>query len=178
MEGDDGDRVSDGPCLAAQDQGQASCIPRPFPTFESVAVIEAPLSRVVLFHTSTDALQRLTPPITPLQIFRQEPLDQGSITEFRLWLGPVPVRWVARHQEVELPCRFSDVQVEGPFKSWLHVHEFIPKRGNRTVVLDRIWFQHRPGFGGAVTRVLFSKRALQLAFAYRAWVLNARLRKA
>lgn len=167
--------MSDGPCLATQNPGQASCIPTPFPTFESVAVIEAPLSRVLLFHISTDALRRLMPPITPLQIFRQEPLDEGSITEFRLWLGPVRLRWVARHQDVDLTCRFSDVQLEGPFKSWLHVHEFIPKGGNRTVVLDRMWFQHRPGFGGAVTRVLFNKKVLQLAFAYRAWVLKRAL---
>ena len=53
-------------------------------------------------------------------------MDDGSRVEFRLHKGPFAFAWQAEHREVEPGGRFTDVQVQGPFKRWTHVHEFVP----------------------------------------------------
>lgn len=83
----------------------------------------------------------LTPPWQPVEVLRREGgLGPGAETEFRLYLGFFPIRWLARHTDEYEPYRqFTDVQVEGPFEQWTHRHQFTPE-GDRTILLDKVTF--------------------------------------
>ncbi|MEO1591803.1 MAG: SRPBCC family protein, partial [Cyanobacteria bacterium J06632_22] len=71
---------------------------------------------------------------------REGGLGPGAITEFRLWLGPLPVTWLANHTDEYEPGRlFTDIQVSGPLEAWTHRHRFIPQ-GQRTQLVDDITF--------------------------------------
>lgn len=54
-----------------------------------------------------------------------------------MWLGPLPVRWVAQIEQVT-PTSFVDRQLRGPFASWEHLHTFQPVDAHTTIVLDRV----------------------------------------
>jgi ligand-binding SRPBCC domain-containing protein len=138
------------------------------PVFEHHFEVDAPVAAVRAFHGSPEALRVLTPPGTFLRLERFGPLEEGMIAEFRLWLGPVPVDWVARHEEVS-DGGFTDVMVEGPLARWAHRHVFEALGPQRSAVIDRIAYAHPPGAAGAWTRVAFGRPALASLFAYRAW---------
>ena len=106
--------------------------------FHRSVLIHAPVAVVWAFHERPDVLQLLTPPWQPVQVVRREGgLGVGAETEFRLFVGPLPLRWLARHIACEPERLFVDEQVEGPFDSWQHRHEFTPE-GQHTRLTDAI----------------------------------------
>ncbi|MEH2372098.1 SRPBCC family protein [Nostoc sp.] len=116
--------------------------------FKHSSIINAPPEVVWKFHERPDILQVLNPPWQPIQVVRREGvLNVGAITEFRLFLGPLPLTWLARHTECEKNRLFTDEQISGPFEFWVHRHEFEPEDG-KTRLTDAISFS-MPG-GGTV----------------------------
>lgn len=106
--------------------------------FKYSSLIDAPVETVWDFYTRPDILQLLTPPWQPVEIVRREGgLDVGALSEFRIWLGLVPVKWVAVHIECEPYQLFTDEQQQGPMTSWVHRHQFIPENG-KTRLTDAI----------------------------------------
>ncbi len=98
--------------------------------------------------------------------------DRRSLTagelEFLLRLGPLPVRWMAVHEPGPEPMSFVDRQVVGPLAFWEHEHIMRPCESG-TELLDRITLSYRPGLRYAWTRLIFSRPALRILFAYRHW---------
>ena len=136
------------------------------PTFDYEFTVDAPLEAVREFHHDTSALKKLTPPPTIVQLHDVEPLAEGSVSNFTLWVGPLPLRWKAVHRGVS-ERGFTDVQAAGPARKWEHTHSFTPRTGESTRVCEHIEFEHKRGFWGAVTRVLFARPNLYLLFTYR-----------
>jgi ligand-binding SRPBCC domain-containing protein len=149
---------------------------RPMPTFDYSFVVDAPLQAVRDFHHDTSALKRLTPPPTIVRLHSIEPLAEGSVSTFTLWVGPLPLRWKAVHRGVT-DRGFTDVQASGPAAKWEHTHSFVPRSDGRTEIREHIEFAHKPGPWGLVTRLLFSRPNLLLMFAYRAWITRRCLRR-
>jgi ligand-binding SRPBCC domain-containing protein len=139
------------------------------PVFDYSFTVAAPLAAVRDFHRDTSALKRLTPPPTFVQLHSIEPLAEGSVSRFTLWVGPLPLRWKAVHRGVT-DRGFTDVQAEGPARMWEHTHSFVPLDERTTEIREHIEFEHKPGFWGVVTRILFSKPNLWAMFTYRALV--------
>lgn len=112
------------------------------PTFQRTTWIDAPLDTVWQFHERPDVLQLLTPPWQPIEVLRRDRgLDVGSRSEFRLWIGPVPLRWCALHTVCEITStqrHFIDTQTEGPFLHWTHRHQFDAHRDRQTRLTDTI----------------------------------------
>jgi ligand-binding SRPBCC domain-containing protein len=108
--------------------------------FEKTSLIDAPVTSVWRFHERPDILQLLTPPWQPVQIVRREGgLGIGAISEFRLWLGPIPVQWIAKHIDCVVNHYFVDIQQSGPMSYWQHRHQFTAI-GEQTQLQDTIEF--------------------------------------
>ncbi len=137
------------------------------PQFHSSFHVAAPLERVSAFHFSADAFLRLTPPGMILRLHRSEPLAEGSITEFTLWSGPVPMRWKAHHSEIST-SGFTDEQLAGPLRSWRHRHQFLARPDGTCDVLDTIDYEHPQGWRGVFSRLRFNPATLRLLFLFRA----------
>lgn len=106
--------------------------------FQYSTLINAPVEVVWGFHERSDILQLLTPPWQPIQVIRREGvLDVGAISEFRIFLDSLPVKWVARHTECEKNRLFTDEQIEGPMICWVHRHQFAEENG-KTRLTDSI----------------------------------------
>ena len=136
------------------------------PVFDFRFTVEATVEDVRGFHHDTSALKRLTPPPTIVQLHDVQPLAEGSVSRFTLWVGPLPLRWTAVHRNVT-DSGFTDVQTDGPARKWEHTHSFTPLNATKTQIHEHIEFEHKSSLWGVVTRVLFSKPNLFLMFTYR-----------
>lgn len=130
--------------------------------------VNAPVERVAEFHRSTQVLKLLTPPPLFVSFNHVDPLGEGSIADFTLWLGPLPIHWVAVHSDVNLLEGFTDTQVEGPFRMWVHRHKFERINDDTTKIIDEIKGQpsNHP-LWGIVSRFMWS--TLPFLFSYRVW---------
>jgi len=84
----------------------------------------APLEDVLAFHRTAGSLKAISPPLFRVSgLEAPDCLEEGSRIGFKMWLGPLPLRWVARIENFD-DTGFDDVQLEGPFASWTHRHRF------------------------------------------------------
>lgn len=130
--------------------------------------VHAPLSAVRHFHAQSASMGAITPPPTIVRIHAAPAsLREGDIMDFTLWLGPVPIHWIAQIEQVGLNG-FTDRQLAGPFTRWIHRHRFIPIDEATTEVIDEVeavlrlhpWWTF-VGLGMWLT--------MPLLFAFRGW---------
>jgi hypothetical protein len=135
--------------------------------FEHRSVIPTTLERLTAFHNDPRALRRLTPPPIIMQCLKdtRTSLTDGELT-FRLWFGPLPVRWTACHEPGPTPTSFIDRMIEGPMAVWEHQHIFREVPGG-IELLDHITYEHKPGLPGVFSRLLFGGLPLRFLFIYR-----------
>jgi ligand-binding SRPBCC domain-containing protein len=139
--------------------------------------VHAPVAKVSEFHQDPRALKSLTPPPVFVQLHRAEPLAEGSKVDFTLWLGPLPVRWVAVHSLVDPKHGFSDTQLIGPFKLWFHRHSFMPIDAHTTEVVDEIEAAHTNHLlWGLISRLMWLN--LPILFWYRARLTRRKIESA
>ena len=74
-------------------------------------------------------------------------IADGTRVTLAVPFGPVRLRWVSEHRDVDPPHGFADAQIEGPFAHWVHVHAMA--RGRPVGVdprgPDRVRGPGRPG---------------------------------
>jgi ligand-binding SRPBCC domain-containing protein len=134
--------------------------------FRHAFTVCAPVSVVAAFHRNPANLVALTPfPVRVKLLSAPCPLQAGDEVAFRLWLGVIPIRWVARIVQMD-ETGFTDVQICGPFRHWVHRHRFVPQSDGTTLVIDQIdaafsWHPVRLLIG------LLMWLGLPMLFAYR-----------
>jgi len=134
--------------------------------FDYRFTVQAPLDDVSAFHFRPDAFRKLTPPLMIMQVHHVEPPSEGSVNEFTMWMGPLPVHWKAVHSDVSA-TGFTDTQTEGPMRFWRHTHRFSAVDAASSEVHEHIEFRHHGGWKGVRSRLLFSRPALVALFAIR-----------
>ena len=138
--------------------------------FEKISVMPGTVQQLWDFHAQPDAFRKLTPPpiIIQMRENKLKSLTEGTV-DFNMWMGPLPIHWVARHEPGPIPTSFTDRQLTGPMAYWEHQHIFraVPSGVELT---DHITLEHKPGIIGLLTRLMFDGLPLQIFFAYRHWV--------
>ena len=103
------------------------------------------------------------------------------VLTFRVLPGlPFRGKWLARIIECQSGRFFTDFQVRGPFKAWLHRHEFLfQARGGSAGTLIRDVVEYEVGFGplGVLADRLFVRRQLRRTFAWRRKAVESLLRE-
>ena len=132
-----------------------------------------PGKREEVFHFFSDAanLQHITPPWLHFRILARAPtpMGRGSLIDYRLRLHGLPLRWQSEITEWDPPSRFVDVQRRGPYRRWVHTHEFAEERGG-TAVRDSVEYDMPLSF----LTGWFVSRDIERIFAYRSQVLAKR----
>lgn len=130
--------------------------------------VQAPFDEVVAFHRQSASMAAITPPPIRIQVHSAPVrLAEGDKMDFTLWLGPLPLHWLARIEQVT-PISFVDRQLQGPFALWVHHHTFVPLDGQTTMVVDEVTAAYRPERFWRLVGVCMWV-GMPTLFAYRAW---------
>ena len=126
------------------------------------------IDRVFPFFARAENLQRITPPELKFRMLTPSPItiDQGTLLDYQLRLFVVPFRWQSRISVWEPPYRFIDEQLSGPYREWIHTHEFTTTAAG-TMITDHVQYR-LPLF--PLGELSYPLVRLQLAriFSYRA----------
>lgn len=136
--------------------------------FEKRSVMKTTVDKLMAFHNQPSALSKLTPPPIIMRKIRDNrtSLTDGEL-EFTMWFGPIPLRWVARHEVGPTEHSFADRQIKGPMAYWRHEHIFEVVDDKHIALVDRIVLAHRSGIQGILTRFAFDGLPLRIFFFYR-----------
>jgi len=106
--------------------------------FRHAFSVSAPIALVAAFHRNPVNLVALTPFLVRVKLLSApRPLQVGDEVAFCVWLGVIPIRWVARIIQMDT-TGFTDVQLVGPFRRWVHRHQFVPQSDGTTLIVDDI----------------------------------------
>lgn len=130
--------------------------------------VKAPLSEVAAFHQQPGSMAAITPPPVRVDMHSEaQSLSDGDELSFTLWFGPLPIHWRARIEDVSA-TGFSDRQVNGLFKEWVHRHSFEMLDNDTTLVRDVISIRLADGLLWKLVGLGFVL-GLPVLFAYRGW---------
>ena len=124
-----------------------------------------PLDETFAFFADPWNLERITPPLLGFRIVTPAPTWMGAETliDYRLRLRGTPVRWRTEITAWDPPRGFTDVQLRGPYRKWVHRHDFVEEDGG-TRVDDTITYAVP---GGALVDRLIVRPDLDRIFGYR-----------
>ncbi len=135
---------------------------------ERVQRIPAPRDRVFGFFSRAENLELLTPDFLKFRIVTPLPIEMrsGALIEYRISLGPIPMKWLTKIEEWAPEVRFVDTQLSGPYRYWHHLHEFRDVEGG-TEMRDRVDYELPFGPLGLAAHALAVSRTLKQIFDYR-----------
>jgi ligand-binding SRPBCC domain-containing protein len=135
--------------------------------FEKSSKMSGTAEQMMIFHSAPKAFRTLTPPPVFIQVLRD---DRKSITDgeidFRMWMGFIPLHWLARHETGSIPTSFIDRMLDGPMAYWEHQHIF-RDTPDGVELTDHIAYEHKTGLVGIFTRLFFDGLPLKILFLYR-----------
>jgi ligand-binding SRPBCC domain-containing protein len=110
-----------------------------------------PVSAEELFawHARQGAFERLVAPWQRVKVIeRHGGISDGSRLVLRVQAGPLRGTWVAEHHDVVPGRQFADRQASGLFKTWDHLHRFIPDGDEASILEDHLEYDLPGGPGG------------------------------
>ncbi len=140
--------------------------------------VPRPRAEVFAFFSDAANLERITPAFLRFQIETPLPIEMraGALIDYRLHLYGVPLRWRTRIEAWEPGRGFTDVQLSGPYRSWVHRHDFEDAPGG-TRMRDRVEYALPLGPLGAIAHALLVRRSVERIFAHRRQVIEELLGK-
>jgi uncharacterized protein len=135
-----------------------------------------PLETLWAWHTRPGALERLMPPWDRVRVVaRTGGIENGTRVTLAVPFGPMRLRWVSEHRDVDPPHGFADEQIAGPFARWVHVHAMHADGPAASILEDRVEYAGPAGpIGRAVARRAVAAR-LPALLRYRHETLAADL---
>ena len=133
------------------------------------------IDEVFAFFSDAFNLEALTPPRVHFHVVTPRPivLKAGALIQYKLRVNGMPIRWTTRIETWNPPYEFSDTQLSGPYKLWLHTHKFSEADGG-TKMTDHVDYQLPFGPIGDVVHKLWVRRDVESIFTYREKVIRER----
>jgi ligand-binding SRPBCC domain-containing protein len=137
-------------------------------TLETSLWLPRPIDAVFAFFTDVANLDAITPPWVGFEILTPRPVElrTGAIIDYRLRLHGIPVGWRTEITHWDPPRGFVDEQRRGPYRLWVHRHEFEEEAGG-TRVRDRVEYAVPGGPLEPLVHRLFVAPDLRALFAHR-----------
>lgn len=137
-------------------------------TYEKQLHLPVSAEEAFAWHERPGALDRLIPPWESVSVLKRgDGIREGSVVELARRLGPLRLKWIAKHQGYEPGQAFRDTQVSGPFAAWEHLHQFQANGDGNGVLTDHIEYQVPGGLIGRLLGGGFISKKVQTMFTYR-----------
>jgi ligand-binding SRPBCC domain-containing protein len=132
--------------------------------------LKCSLEKAWSFFSSPNNLSQITPEDLKLMVLtdvKDSEIHEGMIIEYTV--SPVfriPFFWRTQIAEVIPNHSFTDIQIKGPYKSWIHKHEFI-SNNQGVLMIDTVFYEPPLGYIGTIAHKFFIKNKLIEIFDYR-----------
>lgn len=135
---------------------------------EQTQIIPRSMDEVFGFFSDAGNLEALTPTWLNFKILTPRPIEMkaGTLIQYQISLFGIPMRWKTLIEEFTPRVRFIDRQLSGPYKIWLHTHEF-SETPDGVRMVDRVEYAIPLGPLGHFAHWLFVKRMLNSIFDFR-----------
>ena len=126
--------------------------------------------RVWEFLSTPINLNELTPPNLHFQVLSEVPekMYNGLTILYEI---KIPVfgkrRWLTEIKHIQEGAFFVDEQRLGPYRLWYHQHRIESFEGNKTRMIDSVFYQLPYGVIGSLVHKLWVKTMLDEIFDYR-----------
>ncbi|NBX75759.1 MAG: CDP-paratose 2-epimerase [Proteobacteria bacterium] len=126
------------------------------------------MDEVFSFFSNESNLEALTPPWLNFNVLGKDTpcIQEGTLIRYKLKLYGFPIFWKTRIDSWEPQKSFIDRQLKGPYRQWIHLHEFQSCRGG-TLMIDTVEYKVPFGILGELVTSLWVKRDLEKIFNYR-----------
>lgn len=141
--------------------------------FESVSELPLPLGTVFEFFSAAHNLEKITPPDMGFRLLTPKPVAMavGTQIDYQLRIAGLPLRWRSVISHWAPPYSFTDEQLRGPYKLWIHTHSFEETlRGTR--IRDSVVYALPFAPFGEIGH-FFVRKQLEKVFAYREQAIKA-----
>ena len=138
--------------------------------------VPQPLDKTFSFFKEARNLEKITPEFLKFKVLHQSTpeIREGTKINYRLSLHGIPVGWQSEITDWEPDCKFSDIQIKGPYNHWHHTHEFEEKNGG-TLIKDHVFYKVPFGIPGDMVAGKWIKKDLEEIFTYRNKVIDTLL---
>lgn len=136
--------------------------------FKQEMLIPFSHEEVFTFFSKAQNLEKVTPPQLSFKIKTKLPIkmQKGSIIDYQIKLFGLPFNWRSEISVWEPPYRFVDAQLKGPYKKWVHLHEF-EQKNNGTLMRDIVDYELFVQPVAPIVNALFVRRQIEAIFRYR-----------
>lgn len=136
--------------------------------FKHEQIINQPLSKLFLFFEKPENLSKLTPSWLSFKIKTALPLEmkEGAEFEYTIRLLGIPINWKTLIIKYSPPFSFTDEQVNGPYKKWIHTHTFKEKEG-KVLMKDEVKYDLYGGFLKYFIHNILVKHSIKKIFEFR-----------
>jgi ligand-binding SRPBCC domain-containing protein len=143
--------------------------------FHTSATVPVPRARVFPFFADASNLERITPPELRFRIISlPSEMGEGSLIRYSLGLYGVRFEWLTRISAWNPPVEFSDEQLQGPYRRWVHRHRF-EEQGENTIIHDDVEYA-LPLFPFGEIAAPLVRAQVRRIFAFRARAIAQALR--
>ncbi len=131
--------------------------------------LPGPIEEIFHFFSRPENLQRLTPDSLQFKILTPSPIEmkEGALIDYKLKVHGMPIHWRSLISSYDPPNSFTDEQLKGPYRTWIHSHRFF-RDGEGTRIEDHITFRVP---GGRLVEKLIVQKDLTRIFSYRQKVI-------
>lgn len=147
-------------------------------TLSSELWVPAPIEQVWEFSSQPKNLARISPPESKIEVYFDGQIKQGSLFAIKMRIVPTPLeaRWLSKIQEITATGerrQFVDLQIEGPFRHWKHLHQFesAPHPSGSAIlgtwIRDQVEYAMPLSKFGEWVHSIWLKKHLEYTFAYR-----------
>lgn len=138
--------------------------------FENRQEVPLPLHKAWDFFANPHNLPRLTPSHMQFRFLDNLPTGMYSGMILRYKLAPlmgISVESCTKIETIAPQEYFTDVQLQGPFKSWHHEHRFEKVSDTKTLVIDLVHYQLPGGALGKLLGGNLVKKQTEQLFEFR-----------
>ena len=121
------------------------------------------------FFSNPANLNEITPGNMSFRILVDLPghIFEGQIIKYKVApLAGIPLNWVTKIINVNAPFSFTDEQISGPYKVWIHQHHFREADGG-TLMRDIVQYDIGKGIAGKIAGRLFVHNRIKNIFTFR-----------
>ncbi|OED35057.1 hypothetical protein AB834_05350 [PVC group bacterium (ex Bugula neritina AB1)] len=138
--------------------------------FQRKQLVQTNSNDIFDFFSNPLNLYQLTPPQYYLEIKNQHPVKLHKNLEivFKVKISRIPLTWVSEIIDWNPKQKsFTEKQIKGPFKHWVHKHTIHEVNKNMTEIIDNIEYSLPYGPLSEIIHRRFLKKHLQYMFTYR-----------